>query len=147
MKAIRGGALAGFAAVISGSFSIVVFAQDCWVCTSTCTEGEHGPCSGPEVTVCENGASPAQPGQLGTTQLQAGYHQKECIRYIGGTWFHSADCEPIHPREQLPCSTGTPGQCCIWSPSPGGLKVPYSVPVMIQRCKPNAPWCYGVADD
>lgn len=147
MKALRGGSLAGIAAVVSGSFSVAVLAQDCWVCTSTCTQGEYGPCSGPEMTVCENGASAAQPGQYGYSQLQPQYTQKECKTYSGGTWIHSADCQSSPGDKILPCSTGTPGQCCFWNAYPGGTVTTSHVPVMIQRCQLNSQWCHVPADD
>jgi len=140
MKALHGGSLAGIVAVVSGSFSLVVFAQDCWVCTESCTEGESGLCS-EGMTVCEDGASAAGPGQEGVTSLQPFWHTKECRTYTGGEWFHSADCEPPLGGQPISCGTGTPGQCCFWVEGLDGDIEITEVQVQIQRCDDNSPTC------
>jgi len=129
----------GLVLAAAGSLAFVALAEDCWVCTSTCTEGDNGPCTGPSVTVCEDGASPAQPGEIGRRQLQPGFYTMQCTTYQGGTWYHLADCNSRPPGSVvLPCSTGTAGQCCVWS---GGTYVTFSKPIQIQRCNESSDFC------
>lgn len=143
----RHASLTSIVAAVLGAVALVAFAQDCWVCTMSCTHGEYGPCSGPSMTVCENGAAAALPGETGVSKITTQYHYKRCWTYTGGTWYHSGDCTPSGGKERLYCSTGTAGQCCFWDSMPGGVKTTFTVPIMIQRCEINVPPCIGVADD
>lgn len=143
----RRASLTNIAAAVLGTVALVAFAQDCWVCTMSCTQGEFGPCSGPSMTVCENGAAAALPGETGVSAIHPQYFDKLCWTYTGGTWYHSGDCTPSGSQERLLFSTGTEGQCCFWSSLPDGEKKSSTVPIQIQLCQDNVPPCTGVADD
>lgn len=137
----RYASLTSIVAAVLGTFALVALAQDCWVCTSTCTSGESGPCS-EGMTVCEDGASPAGPGQTGVTSLQPFWHSKTCKIYTGGQFFISGDCEPPFGYTPLPCPTGIEGQCCFWKKGfTGRIEVVTYPQVQIQRCNENTPPC------
>ena len=93
----------------------IAAAQDaCYVCSQSCTTSGTGCATGGTVTVCDEGASDAQEGEDGFSELSSIHRQAKCYAYSGGIWLRTACSEePLGPYEKLGSCGLQSGQCCF----------------------------------